>query len=96
MEWNDFSAALSKCPFPRLQDFPLALELGARANQTTGGKNPVILDTLAWAYFRNGEVSKAIETVRYALLLLPATGTGRETGLRKEISDTLAEFEKAR
>jgi hypothetical protein len=61
----------------------------------TGGKNPVILDTLAWAYFRNGQTAKAIDTSRHALSLLPVTGAGPETGLRKELADGLAEFEKA-
>jgi tetratricopeptide (TPR) repeat protein len=96
LELNDYSAVLSKCPFPRLQNSSLSLELALKANEMSGGRNPVILDTLAWAYFHSGQAAKAIETSRHALTLLPAKDTGPETGLRKEIAEGIAEFQKVR
>jgi len=38
----------------------------------THRNNPFFLDTLAWAYFRTGDASKAADTERDALRLLPA------------------------
>jgi eukaryotic-like serine/threonine-protein kinase len=96
VEFNDYSAALSKCPFPRLQNPSLALDLALKANETSGGRNPIMLDTLAWAYFRIGQAAKAIETARHALSLLPVKDAAVETGMRKEIAEGLAEFQKAR
>ncbi|HEY1242145.1 MAG TPA: protein kinase [Bryobacteraceae bacterium] len=95
IELNDYSLALSKCPFPRLQNPSLALELALKANEMTGTKNPMILDTLAWAYFHDGQAAKAIETARHALSLLPVKDGGSETALRKEIAEGIAEFQKA-
>jgi tetratricopeptide (TPR) repeat protein len=96
MELSNYSETLSKCPFPRLQNPALALDLALKANEMTGGRNPDLLDTLAWAYFHSGQAAKAIETARHALSLLPVKDTGPETGLRKEIAEGLAEFQKAR
>jgi tetratricopeptide (TPR) repeat protein len=96
IELSDYSETLSKCPFPRLQNPSLAVELAVKANEMTAGRNPMVLDTLAWAYFRSGQAEKAIETARHALSLLPVKDTGPEAGLRKEIAEGLAEFQKPR
>jgi eukaryotic-like serine/threonine-protein kinase len=93
VEMNDLSNALVKSPFPHLRDATRALQLAERANELADGRNPLILDTLAWAYYRSGQISEAVETSRRALALLPARGA--ETGLRKEISGSLAEFQRA-
>jgi hypothetical protein len=53
---------------------------------------PIFLDTLAWAYFRNGDASRAIATEKKALALLPAD---QKSGIRAEIEKGLAEFEAA-
>lgn len=95
IEMNDLSNALVKSPFPNLRDTELALQLAERANQLTNGRNPVILDTLAWANYRSGRIEQAVEISETALGLLPADGAGADTGLRKEISEGLAEFKKA-
>jgi tetratricopeptide (TPR) repeat protein len=96
VELSEYSGTLSKCPFPRLQNPSLALDLAVKANEMTGGRNPDVLDALAWAYFQSGQTAKAIETARHALSLLPVNDTGPETAARKEIAEAIAEFEKAR
>lgn len=93
VEMNDLANALVKCPFPRLRDPAQALRVAERANLLTNGRNPVILDTLAWAHYRSGQPVKAAAVSRTALSLPPKQGS--ETGLRKEISDGLAEFQRA-
>ena len=52
----------------------------------------MFLDTLAWAYFRNGDAPSAIRTEREALLLV-AAGNALGQGLRSELEQGLAQFE---
>ena len=54
--------------------------------------NALFLDTLAWAYFRNGDAPSAIRTERQALSLVPA-GNALGQGLRSELEQGLAQFE---
>ena len=70
-----------------------ALALASRAAVSSGRKNPSILDTLAWAYFRNGDAAKAVETEREALGLLPADAKG---GLHDELVRGLESFVSGR
>jgi tetratricopeptide (TPR) repeat protein len=63
-----------------------ALELALKAVALTEERNPAILDTLAEAYFANGDTAKAIETGRKATALAPANPSFR---------DHLARYEKA-
>ena len=75
-----------------LQQPAKALELALRATRATKESNAVFLDTLAWAYFRNGDVAAAIRTEREALRLVPA-GNALGQGLRSELEEGLAQFE---
>jgi hypothetical protein len=65
--------------------------LAKKANDLTKGRTPMILDTLAWAYFQNGRVEEALRTDRAALAMLPAA-QGPATGMRQEIEKSLAQF----
>ena len=93
-ELNNLAAALAKCPYPRLRDPALAIELATRANELTNGTAPAILHTLAMAYFQNGQSAKAVETARRALSFVPAA-QGPSTGIRKLIEEMLAQSELA-
>jgi WD40 repeat protein/tetratricopeptide (TPR) repeat protein len=92
--WDAFNARawfLLTCEEEDLRDPKAALPLAERAVELTQGKNAAVLDTLALALFRNGQVERAIENQRKALGLL---GSGDPS--RKEMEARLKEFEAAR
>ena len=92
-EWNGYANALMKSEIESLRQPAKALELALRATRAAKDPNPLFLDTLAWAYFRTGDVAAAIRTERQALALVPA-GNALGQGLRTEIEQGLAQFEK--
>jgi len=57
-----------------------AVELAERANQLTGGGNPLILCTLAAAYAETARFSEAVETAQRALRLAEAQSNARLVG----------------
>jgi eukaryotic-like serine/threonine-protein kinase len=89
LEWNEYADALLKAEAPDLRDPPKALHLAENAVSSTKRRNPFFLDTLAWAYFRTGNSSKAVETEREALGLIPADAKG---GLHDELTRGLSSF----
>ena len=89
VEWNEYANALLKVPLPTLRQPAKALELAERSVAATGRRNPFFLDTLAWAWYRNGQSDKAAEVEKEALALLPPTSTG---GLHDELSAALKTF----
>jgi tetratricopeptide (TPR) repeat protein len=91
VEWNEYADALLKVEQPDLVQPAKALLLAQNAVAATHRTNPFFLDTLAWAYYRSGEATKAAETEREALNLLPAGATG---GLHDELQSGLATFTK--
>ena len=92
-EWNGYANALLKSEIESLRQPAKALELALRATRAAKEPNPLFLDTLAWAYFRTGDAAAAIRTERQALALVPA-GNALGQGLRTEIEQGLAQFEK--
>ena len=92
-EWNGYANALMKAEIESLRQPAKALELALRATRATKEPNPLFLDTLAWAYFRNNDVASAVRTERQALLLVPP-GNALGQGLRSELEQGLAQFEK--
>jgi tetratricopeptide (TPR) repeat protein len=91
-EWNDYANTLMKSDIESLRQPAKALELALRATRATKEPNALFLDTLAWAYFRNGDAASAIRTERQALSLVPA-GNALGQGLRSELEQGLAQFE---
>jgi eukaryotic-like serine/threonine-protein kinase len=89
VEWNEYADALLKVEWPDLRQSARALQLAQSAASATGRKNPFILDTLAWAWFRSGDASRAVQTEQEALGLLPASSAG---GLRGELTRALKTF----
>jgi tetratricopeptide (TPR) repeat protein len=89
LEWNEYADALLKVDWPDLRQPAKALVLAQKAASSTDRKNPFILDTLAWAYFRNGDAAKAIDAERDALRLLPSDAQG---GLHDELDRGLKTF----
>jgi tetratricopeptide (TPR) repeat protein len=69
---NNLAWVLATCPQASLRNGNQAVELAQRANQLTGGKNPLLLRTLAAAYAEAGRFSEAVETAQRALQLAKA------------------------
>jgi tetratricopeptide (TPR) repeat protein len=90
-EWNAYANALLKSEIESLRQPAKALELALRASHATKESNATFLDTLAWAYFRNGDTAAAIRTEHKALGLVPADDALGQ-GLRSELEQGLAQF----
>jgi len=71
---------LATAPEASLRDGAKAVELARQANQETGGKNPLILQTLAAACAETGRFPEAVETTQYALRLAEAQSNTVLTG----------------
>jgi len=89
---NDYADSLLKCEYPELRDPKQALTIMLKVDERTKSANPNFLDTLAWAYFRNGDVAKSITIEKRALSLL---APNQPSSIRAEIERGLAEFEAA-
>jgi protein O-mannosyl-transferase len=66
---NNLAWLLATCPQASLRNGYQALALALRANQLTGGGNPVVLGTLAAAYAEVGSFPEAVATAQRALQL---------------------------
>jgi tetratricopeptide (TPR) repeat protein len=71
---------LATCPQAALRNGNKAVELAQRANQLTGGENPLMLCTLAAACAEAGRFPEAVETARHALRLAEAQSNSRLAG----------------
>lgn len=91
-ERNEYADTLLKTPFPAQQNYRRALEVITKAIEVAGDRQPILLDTLAWAQFRNGDTAQAIATMEKVLALVPAASGG---STRKEAEEGLAHFRKA-
>ncbi|GAB4467783.1 MAG: hypothetical protein OHK0029_39840 [Armatimonadaceae bacterium] len=73
-------------------DYALALKLARRAAELTKNQEPPVLDTLAMAYYRAGNLGQAITTQKQAIALLDKAKADAAT--RKEYTNRLEMFEK--
>ncbi|MCS6777569.1 MAG: redoxin family protein [Chloroherpetonaceae bacterium] len=78
---------------PRLQcpDYATAILLARRAAHLTEHRDPTILDTLAYAHYKNGERKTAIQIQEKAVALLD---NSMPEDVRKEITDRLKRFKE--
>lgn len=67
MTESNLAWLLSTSEDPALRDGNKAVELGERANRSTGGQNPFVLSTLAAAYAETGRFTEAAEAARRGL-----------------------------
>lgn len=67
-----------------------ALVLASRANTLTSGKNPLILDTLALAYYRNGKPANAVDAQRLAIQLLDPGQDQQKAGMQQRLEAFIA------
>ena len=66
---NNLALLLATSSKASLRNGVKAVELAHQANELTGGKNPVVLETMAAAFAEEGRFSEAAETVQQALSL---------------------------
>jgi tetratricopeptide (TPR) repeat protein len=71
---NQTARALATHPEGTIRNGAEAVILAERASKLTGGKEPVILDTLAAAYAESGRFTEAVATAREAEKLAVQTG----------------------
>jgi len=69
--WNAVGWLYATASDEKFRDGKKALECAQRAVELSGGQAAYILDTLAEAYFANGDVDRAIETEERAIALDP-------------------------
>lgn len=63
----------------------LALQVALKADDLTNGENASVKDTLAKAYFDNGDLAKAVKTQESALVLLEGTKMAQDASLKKRL-----------
>ena len=88
---NECARLLLTCEPSDLRDPEAALAMAMRANAMTDNKQRDYLDTLALAYPLTGEESKAAETQRQAIELLPPG----DSVDRRQLEARLAQYEQA-
>jgi tetratricopeptide (TPR) repeat protein len=77
---NNLAWCLATCPQASLRNGDKAVQLARRANELAGGKNPVILGTLAAAFAEAGRFGDAVETAQRALHLAEAQSNTKLAG----------------
>ncbi len=77
---NNLAWLLAASPEASLRNGNKAVELARQANALTGGKNPIILHTLAAAFAEAGRFPEAVETAQRALRLAEAQSNTRLAG----------------
>ncbi|MGO9568304.1 MAG: tetratricopeptide repeat protein [Desulfomonilaceae bacterium] len=81
------------CPDETLQDSSKAMELARKALELTGGKDGLVHETLAEAYFRQGDPLKAVEHQKKAIQLGSQKCPDRSCA--KEMEQRLQKYEMA-
>jgi tetratricopeptide (TPR) repeat protein/predicted Ser/Thr protein kinase len=89
-DWEDYAWTLLTCDPPGLRQPALGLAAAKRAVEMSASRDPDNLDTLALAWFRTGDRTRAIKTEREALAL------AGDPSRRKEFEATLHRFENGR
>jgi len=75
---NNLAWILATCPEASLRNGNKALDLARQANGLAGGRNPVLLGTLAAALAETGRYSEAVESAQRAVHLSEAQSNDRQ------------------
>lgn len=81
---NNLAWLLATCPDASVRDGGKALSLAQQADQLTGGKQPVILHTLAAAYAESAHFPQAVTTAEVALNTATRQGNSALVGALHE------------
>ncbi len=84
---------LLTCPDEKVQDTAKAMELAKEAIDLPGGKDGLIFETLAEAYFRQGDPAKAAEVQKKAIEM--GSKKCPDGSCTKEMKDRLQKYEMA-
>jgi thiol-disulfide isomerase/thioredoxin len=76
------------------RNYDVAIEVAQRGVEVSNEQDPAILDMLAVARFKKGDLDGAIESERKAVALLDKPDTGVTDEMKKDIRQRLAEYEK--
>jgi tetratricopeptide (TPR) repeat protein len=87
---NKLAWLLATCPDASLRNGNKAVELAQQANALTGGKDPIVLHTLAAALAEAGRFTDAKESVQKAIELAQAAG---QQSLVKQLNGELQRYE---
>jgi protein O-mannosyl-transferase len=90
---NNLAWLLATCPDASLRNGNKAVELAQQANEITGRRNPIILNTLAAAFAEAGKFDAAKLTIQRAIEL--ASAAGRQ-GLAEQLNKELKRYEAGR
>jgi len=90
---NNLAWLLATCPQASLRNGDKAVELARQANDLAGGKNPVILGTLAAAFAEAGQFGDAVQSARKAIELARAA---RRQDLAEKLDGELRLYEAGR
>ncbi len=89
-ELNLAARFLTQKELPELCDAHLGLQFAKRANTAAAGKDYVLLETLAQAYWINGDRENAVHSIEQALSLIEAPTAGKESSrVRRNYEATL-------
>jgi tetratricopeptide (TPR) repeat protein len=84
---------LLTCPDEKLQDSTQALALAKKALELSGGKDGMVHETLAEAYYKHGDVLKAVEQQKKAIEL--GSSKCPDGSCLKEMQQRLQKYEMA-
>jgi tetratricopeptide (TPR) repeat protein len=87
---NNLAWLLATCPDRSLRDGARAVKLARQASEHSGGRNPVILGTLAAAYAEEGKLSDAVAAAQQARQLALAQ---TNTALAGELESQLRQYQ---
>ena len=76
-------------------DYALAVKIAEKAVKLSKGEDESLLDTLGYAYFKNGQLDKAIETQEKAVKLAEKSKTATDE-TKEELRYRLSKFKKAK
>ena len=92
-ELNLAARFVTERELPEFCDAKLGLELARRANAASAGKDYVVLETLAQAYWINRDRDRAVQAIEQALTLIEPTPPGRRpTRVRGNYEQTLQNY----
>jgi len=90
---NNLAWLLATSAEPSLRNGSEAVALAQKANELSGGENPVVLHTLAAAFAETGQFAEARRAAQKAVELARAAG---QRGLAEQISGELKSYEAGR
>ena len=90
---SNLAWVFATCPEDSLRDGNRAVQLAEQALQLSGGKNALVLRTLAAAYAESGRFTDAVETARRGASLANQQGN---SGLAAELGSSIALYQSGR